>query len=104
LTKLVIFTQIAPERKTRSSTRAQALIHAAGGALVLLPTYLPDFNPIEQVFATCKQTLRRVGARSWESVVMVVSEALCTVSEADTRTFFAPVGVPLPCHVLRTAF
>ena len=44
------------------SARAKALIEAAGCQLLFLPTYSPDFNPIEQAFAKIKQLLRRVGA------------------------------------------
>ena len=46
------------------SANARALIEAAGCQLVFLPTYSPDFNPIEHAFAKTKQHLRRVGARS----------------------------------------
>lgn len=76
------------------SARAKALIHAAGGQLVFLPTYSPDLNPIEQAFAKTKQALRRVGARSWESVVAAVGETLRTVTAADARAFFAEAGFP----------
>ena len=52
------------------SARAKALIEAAGCQVVFLPTYSPDFNPIEQAFAKTKQALRRVGARTWEGVAL----------------------------------
>lgn len=77
------------------SARAKSLIHAAGCWLVFLPTYSPDFNPIEQAFAKSKQTLRRVGARSWESVMTAVGAALRTITAADARAFFAAAGFPL---------
>jgi transposase len=76
------------------SARAKALIEAAGCRLIFLPTYSPDLNPIEHAFAKSKQTLRRVGARSWESVVAAVGEVLGTVTEADARAFFADAGFP----------
>jgi transposase len=74
------------------SARANALIQAAGCALVFLPTYSPDLNPIEAAFAKTKQALRRIGARSWESVVAAVGETLRTVTEADARAFFTDAG------------
>jgi transposase len=77
------------------SARARALIRAVGCQLVFLPTYSPDFNPIEQAFAKIKQLLRRVGARTWESVVNAVGEALRTVTETDARAFFANAGFPI---------
>jgi transposase len=77
------------------SAKARALIEAAGCRLVFLPTYSPDFNPIEQAFAKTKQHLRRVGARSWESVTAAVGTALGTITAADARAFFADAGFPV---------
>jgi transposase len=77
------------------SARAKVLIEAAGCQLVFLPTYSPDLNPIEQAFAKSKQALRRIGARSWESVVAAVGQTLATITAADARAFFADAGFPL---------
>ena len=78
------------------SARARALIEAAGCRVVFLPSYSPDFNPIEQAFAKAKQALRRRGARSWDAVAAAISELLPAVTEADARAFFADAGFPLP--------
>lgn len=78
------------------SARAKVLIEAAGCQLVFLPTYSPDLNPIEQAFAKTKQALRRVGARSWESVVAAIGQTLLTITPADARAFFADAGFLLP--------
>jgi transposase len=74
------------------SARARILIEDAGCHLVFLPTYSPDLNPIEQAFVKTKQALRRIGARSWESVVTAVGETLRTITAADARAFFADAG------------
>src|SRR5215203_2547363 len=74
------------------SARARTLVETAGCHLVFLPTYSPDFNPIELAFAKTKQALRRIGARSWESVVTAVGETLRTITAADARAFFADAG------------
>ena len=84
------------------SARAKALIEAAGCQVVFLPTYSPDFNPIEQAFAKTKQALRRVGARTWEGVCTAVSDALTTITAADARAFFAAAGFLFHAHSLRT--
>jgi transposase len=78
------------------STRARTLIEQAGCQLVFLPSYSPDFNPIEQAFAKVKQALRRVEARSWERLVTAIGEALPTITAADARAFFADAGFPVP--------
>jgi transposase len=82
--------------KVHESAKARKLIEAAGCRVVFLPTYSPDFNPIEQAFAKVKQRLRRIGARSWEPVVTAIGDALITVTAADARAFFREAG--FPCH------
>jgi transposase len=77
------------------SARARALIEAAGGQLVFLPTYSPDFNPIEHAFAKTKQHLRRVGARSWDGVTAAVGDVLATITAANARAYFAAAGFPV---------
>ena len=77
------------------SANARALIEAAGCRLVCLPTYAPDFNPIAHAFVKTKQHVRRVGARSWESVTAAVGTALGTMTAADARAFFADAGFPV---------
>ena len=53
-------------------------------------------NPIEQAFAKIKQALRRIGPRSWETIVTAIGAALDTASTADAQAFFADAGFPLP--------
>jgi transposase len=47
-------------------------IWAAGASLLYLPSYSPDFNPIEQLFAKFKALLRKAAARTqtalWETI------------------------------------
>jgi len=77
------------------SAAARRLVEAAGCRLVYLPTYSPDFNPIEQAFAKCKQALRRLEARTYEALVLAVGAALATVIPADAAGFFRAAGYPL---------
>ena len=76
--------------------RARQLIEAAGCRLVFLPSYSPDFNPIEQAFAKSKQALRRLEARSFETVVTAIGQVLPTITAADARAFFADAGFGTP--------
>jgi len=47
-------------------------IRAAGASVLYLPSYSPDFNPIEQLFAKLKALLRKAAARTrdalWETI------------------------------------
>ena len=42
----------------------QEAIRAAGASVLYLPSYSPDFNPIEQLFAKFKALLRKAAART----------------------------------------
>ena len=76
------------------SPGARALVEAAGCRLVFLPTYSPDFNPIEQAFAKCTAAVRRAEPRDVGAVVAAVGAALATVSRADAAAFFRAAGYP----------
>ncbi len=48
---------------SRKGKAVRRLIRAAGAKLFFLPQYLPDLNPIEQVFAKLKTLLRKTDPR-----------------------------------------
>jgi transposase len=74
------------------SAMARQAIEAMGCQLVFLPTYSPDFNPIEQAFAKAKQRLRRLEARTFDTVVAAVREALATITPGDCAGFPRAAG------------
>lgn len=51
-------------------------LEAGGMALLYLPPYSPDLNPIEQVFAKLKALLRKAAARSFDAIVAALKEIL----------------------------
>lgn len=78
------------------SAGARTLIEAAGGRVLFLPAYSPDFNPIEQAFAKIKALLRGRAARTFDELVAAIGAAIDAVTPADARGFFAHCGFPLP--------
>jgi transposase len=82
------------------SAKAQALIEAAGCHVHFLPSYSPDFNPIELAFAKIKQTLRGAAARTFPAVVTATGPALEAVTATDARGFFAHCGYHLSGQLL----
>jgi len=86
---------VLDHRSVHTSATARRLIEAAGCRLVFLPTYSPDFNPIEQAFAKCKQALRRLQARSYKALVAAVGVALAAVTPQDAAGFFRAAGYPM---------
>ena len=57
---------------THKVAGVQEAIRAAGASVLYLPSYSPDFNPIEQLFAKFKALLRKAAARTqtalWETI------------------------------------
>jgi transposase len=65
-------------------------------AVVFLPAYSPDFNPIEQVFAQLKAHLRGVAARSFDALIDPIGEGFPRVCHSHIRAYYRHGGYPPP--------
>jgi transposase len=72
--------------------RVRELIEERGCELIYLPSYSPDFNPIEEAFSKIKGMVRQAGARTREALVEVLGEALSAISAQDARGYFEHAG------------
>ena len=72
--------------------RVRQLIEQRGCELLYLPSYSPDYNPIEEAFAKIKHLLRRAAARSKGALLEAIGAALSAVSAADAQSFFEHAG------------
>ena len=72
--------------------RVRELIEGKGCELIYLPPYSPDFNPIEQAFSKLKSYLREACARSQQTLMEVIGQALSTISALDAEGFFEHCG------------
>jgi transposase len=75
--------------------RVRALLAARQCRVLFLPTYSPDFNPIEQMFAKVKEWLRAVAARTQETLDEAIVDALAQVTPHDIRGWFTHCGYAL---------
>jgi transposase len=80
--------------------RVRELIERRGCQLIYLPSYSPDYNPIEEAFAKIKNLLRKVAARTKEALVEAIGVALSAVTAADARGFFEHAGYRPTGHLL----
>jgi transposase len=80
--------------QVHKTKKVRELIEGRGCSLVFLPSYSPDFNPIEEAFSKAKTLLRKAKARSLEALVDATGAALCAVSEQDALGFFTHCGYP----------
>ena len=78
--------------KFHHSQRAAELIKAAGGRLIHLPVYSPDFNPIEECFSKIKEILRSSKARSVRKLRNALKKAIEKISADDICGWFAHCG------------
>jgi len=72
--------------------RVRRMIEAAGAALLFLPPYSPDLNPIELAFAKLKQLLRSAAHRAMEALWRDVQRMLDCVTPGDAAGFLRHCG------------
>ena len=72
--------------------RIRELIEQRGCQLIYLPSYSPDYNPIEEAFSKVKGLLRNAATRSKEALVEAIGAALSAVTIEDVRGFFEHAG------------
>ena len=71
------------------NSEVKALIEGAGCSLVFLPSYSPDFNPIELMFSWLKTFLRSVKARTRDDLLEAIGQAEGLISGVLVGTWFA---------------
>jgi transposase len=76
--------------------RVREIIEEKGCELIFLPSYSPDFNPIEEAFSKVKTLLRRAKARVLEALFEATEETLSAVSAEDARGYFGHCGYTTP--------
>src|SRR3712207_387818 len=80
--------------------RVRELIEERGCELIYLPPYSPDLNPIEEALSKIKHCLRKIAARTKESLIEAIGRALAAVSPQDVRGFFVHCGYRTPAQQL----
>ena len=79
-------------RQPQGQARATGHPRRRGQAVLLLPKYSPDLNPIEQVFAKLKHLLRKAAARNTDAVCDAIAQLLNTYSPEECANYFRNSG------------
>lgn len=66
----------------------KAALDAAGARLIYLPPYSPDFSPIEPFWSKVKNTLKSIGARTYQALEEGIKFAYEKVSSQDIHNWF----------------
>ena len=67
-------------------------IEEAGAALVYLPPYSPELNPIEHAWSKLKALLRRVEARTLRTLAAALAESSTRITNTDLAGWFSNCG------------
>ena len=68
------------------------LIEANGCEVLYLPTYSPDFNPIENLFAKIKAFIRKLRPDTVKDLVRAFQDAVLSVTQTDAQNAFGHCG------------
>jgi transposase len=81
--------------QVHKSTKVRKLVESAGASVLFLPPYSPDFSAIEEAFSKIKAILRSIEARTQQTLVEAIGQALDAVSRRDALGWFAHCGYRL---------
>ena len=86
--RLVVMDNDAPHK----SPAVLQAIQRTGASVLFLPPYSPDLNPIEECWSKVKHCLRRLAARSRQTLDDAIASAIDSVSPADAKGWFSHAG------------
>jgi transposase len=81
---VVVWDNLQPHK----NAQVIAAVEAAGARVEPLPVYSPDLTPIEEMGSKMKEFLRSVGARTTQTVMAAVGEALERITPSDIGGWF----------------
>jgi transposase len=67
-------------------------MRAAGASILYLPSYSPDFNPIEQLFAKLKTLLRKAAARTRDALWETIGTSIEAFMPGECRNYIVNSG------------
>lgn len=70
------------------NSRVKELIEAGNCQLLYLPTYSPDFNPIEHLFAKIKAFIRKLRPDTVKDLIQAFRDAVLSITRDDARNTF----------------
>lgn len=66
----------------------EELIQSAGATLVYVSPYSPDFVPIENCWSKLKQSLCRIGARTYDDLLHAIEQAWSEITLENIKSWF----------------
>jgi transposase len=82
--------------RPHKTAEVQAVLDGSGFPYRYLPAYSPDLSPIEPAWAKMKAHLRRIAARTVETLQQALAPALDSITAQDAKGFFQHCGYACP--------
>lgn len=70
----------------------RAAIEAAGCRVLFVPPYSPEYNAIEKLWSKLKTRLRKIAARTPETLEVAITEAVSTITASDAANWIRGAG------------
>ena len=83
---------ICDNLNVHKNAAAREAIEARGATLEFLPSYSPDLNPIEMLFAKLKARVRHAAAETFDSLCDAIQNALDAVPATECANYFNHIG------------
>ena len=77
---------------SHKSAVVRGLIEMAGAALLFLPPYNPDFNPIEKAFVKLKALLRKEAERTVSGLWSLIGSLVDLFHQTECANYFSSCG------------
>jgi transposase len=77
---------------SHKSAKAEAVLKQRGAWFLFLPSYSPDLNPIEMAFAKLKAHLRRIGARTIDTLWKAIGDICSFFTEQECANYLKAAG------------
>jgi len=77
---------------THTSPRAAQALSERGCWFLFLPAYSPDLNPIEMAFSKLKAHLRRIGARTFDTLLQALGDICDLFDPQECWNFLKAAG------------
>lgn len=79
-------------RRSDKQTAVRERIEAAGTALLFLPPYSSDFNPLEKAFSRLKAMLRKAGERTVSGLSDLIGKLVDIFQPTECANYFSSCG------------
>lgn len=77
---------------SHKSERVKTILESFGAAVLYLPPYSPDLNPIEKAYAKLKAYLRKIAERTVPGLMKLLNDCAHIFNPTEAANFFAACG------------